>query len=215
MTSIPLRPRGPSRRLPGDSALKLLPPLPSSRKDVAWWGMALVCATEGAFFAYLIMSYFYLGLRSPTWPPPGIDKPKLELPLIMTATLLLSSVAVWWGEHGIKRGRRGQLVAGLLLGIALGLTFLAIQYVEYHEKLRHFIPQTHSYASIFYTTTGFHGAHVAFGLLMLLFTLVRAVLGHFDAEEHTAVKTTSLYWHFVDGVWLTIIVSIYVSPRFY
>jgi heme/copper-type cytochrome/quinol oxidase subunit 3 len=216
MTARPLLPpRGPSRRLPGKAALKLLPPPPSSSKDIAWWAMALFCATEASFFAYLIMSYFYLGLRSPDWPPPGIEKPELKLPLIMTATLILSSVAVWWGEHGIKRGRRGQLVAGLAIGIALGLTFLGIQYREYHEKLRHFLPQTHSYTSIFYTTTGFHGAHVAFGLLMLGFVFVRALLGHFDGEEHTAVGTTSLYWHFVDCVWIAIVLSIYVSPHFY
>ena len=190
MTSIPLRSVG-ARRPPS----RLLPPPPSSTKDIGWWAMALTCATEGAFFAYLIISYFYLGLRAHSWPPPGFEKPKLELPLIMTATLLTSSVVLWWGEHGIKKGQRGRLVAGLAITIALGLGFLALQYREYHEKLRHFLPQTHSYASIFFTTTGFHGAHVAFGLLMLLYTLLRALLGHFDAEKHLGVKTVSLYWH--------------------
>lgn len=206
MTSVPLT------RVPDD---RLLPEPPKATHEIGWWGMAIACATEGAFFAYLIASYFYLGVRNPAWPPAGIDKPTLLLPSIMTAVLVSSSVCVYWGERGIMRGEQWRLRAGLGGGIVLGLTFLALQWREYHEKLRHFVPQTHAYASTFFTTTGFHGAHVAFGLLLLLFTLLRAALGHFDAHYHLGVKTASLYWHFVDGVWLVIFTSLYLSPRFY
>jgi heme/copper-type cytochrome/quinol oxidase subunit 3 len=177
--------------------------------------MAVFCATEAAFFTYLIASYFYLGVRSLAWPPAGIEKPQLKIPLIMTAVLLSSSVALWWGEHGIKKGRQTQLRIGTIVAALLGMTFLALQWKEYHEKLRHFLPQTHAYTSIFFTTTGFHGAHVAFGLLLILLMLLRAFFGHFDAEEHLGVKVTSLYWHFVDGVWLVIVACFYLSPRFY
>lgn len=206
MTAIPYEPIAESRRLP--------PPASSSR-DIEWWGMSLLCATEAAFFAYLIMSYFYLALRSSAWPPAGLEKPRLFIPLVMTAVLLSSSLALWWGERGIKKGRQARLRAGVGLAAFLGLVFLALQWREYHEKLRQMIPQTHAYSSIFYTTTGFHGAHVAFGLLLLLTTLLRAFRGHFDAERHIGVKVTSLYWHFVDGVWLVIVACLYISPRLY
>lgn len=206
MTSIPL---------PAPQHENLLPPPPSSSRDINWWGMALVCATEAALFAFLITSYFYLGVRSTAWPPQGIEKPKLFLPSMMTAVLLTSSFAVWWGEKGIAKGRHLRLRIGLSLGVFLGIAFLAIQFREYHEKLRHIVPQTHAYASLFFTITSFHGAHVAFGVLLLAFTLGRDYLGHFDETEHGGVKVASLYWHFVDVVWLFIVASLYVSPRFY
>jgi heme/copper-type cytochrome/quinol oxidase subunit 3 len=206
MTAVPYQPIDESHRLP--------PPSSSSR-DIEWWGMAIVCASEGAFFAYLLTSYFYLALRSSSWPPAGIEKPELFIPLTMTVVLLSSSVALWWGERGIGEGRQSRLRVGISLAVFLGIVFLLLQWREYHEKLRHMIPQTHAYASIFFTTTGFHGAHVAFGVLLLLSTLVRAFRGHFDAARHTGVKVTSLYWHFVDGVWLVIVACLYISPRFY
>ena len=75
--------------------------------------------------------------------------------------------------------------------------------------------QQSAYDSLFITITGFHGAHVAGGLLMNLYVQLRAWLGHFDAERHDAVSNAVLYWHFVDGVWLFILASLYLSPRLF
>ena len=183
------------------------------RQEVAWWAMALLCATEAAFFAYLLMSYFYLALRSPSWPPPGIDAPRLVRPSVMTALLVSSSVVLWWGERGIEQGRQRRLRIGLVVTILLGAAFITMQVLEFRRELRVMQPGTHAYASIFYTTTAFHGAHVTFGLLLLLFTLLRALLGHFGETSHLGVKVTPLYWHFVDVVWLFIFTMLYLSPR--
>jgi heme/copper-type cytochrome/quinol oxidase subunit 3 len=190
-------------------------PEPTSVHDVSWWAMCLVCATEASFFVYCIASYFYLGAANPVWPPVGIAKPSLQKPIAMTIILVCSSATLYWGERGIKQGNQHRFKLGLAASIVLGIVFLGFQWSEYHEKLQHFLPETNAYASIFYTTTGFHGAHVAFGVLMLLFIGVRALLGHFDAEHHVAVTTASLYWHFVDVVWLVIFTSFYLSPHFY
>jgi cytochrome c oxidase subunit III len=197
-------------RAPDD---RLLPPAAIPSQEVAVWGMALFCATEAALFAYLLTSYFYLGVTNPRWPPAGIEDPKLTLPLIMTGALLASSVAAWWGERGIKEGRAGQLRLGLGLAMLLGAVFLALQMLEYREKLKHMLPQTHAYAASFYTITGFHGMHVALGVLFLGYTLLRAARGQFTVVEHTGVTVTSLYWHTVDGIWLAILASLYLSPR--
>ena len=99
----------------------------------------------------------------------------------------------------------------------LGLVFLYVQYREYHEKLKHFRPWSHSYGAIFFTITGFHGMHVLFGVLVLAWALVRATVngGHWDEHEHTGVACVSLYWHTVDAVWLFIVASLYVSPHLY
>lgn len=175
-----------------------------------WWGMVLVIMTEGAFFVALLFAYFYLRTLHPEWPP---EMPKLHLSGPNTALLIGSSVTFWWAERGIGRGRTGALKAGLAATIGLGAVFLAIQGLEYHETVRHFTPASHAYGSLFFTITGFHGAHVAIGLIMNLVILVRALLGHFDERRHGAVKVTGMYWHFVDVVWLVVFASLYLSPR--
>ena len=194
---------------------RTLPPPPSSTADVGYWGMALFVATEATMFAMLIGSYLFLGPANPGWPPPGIERPKLILPPIMTAVLLLSSATMFWAEKGIKRGDRIQLRIGLAVTIALGLGFLTIQGFEYADKLSKVKPWDHAYAASFYTITSFHALHVFSGLLLLGYTLLRALLGHFDGEQHLAVKNVGLYWHFVDAVWLVIFTTLYLSPRFY
>jgi cytochrome c oxidase subunit III len=194
---------------------RTLPPPPSSTADVGYWGMALFVATEATMFAMLIGSYLFLGTANPGWPPPGIERPKLILPPIMTAVLLLSSATMFWAEKGIKRGDRTQLRIGLSVTIVLGLGFLTIQGFEYADKLRKMKPWDHAYAASFYTITSFHALHVISGLLLLGYTLLRALLGHFDGEQHLAVKNVGLYWHFVDAVWLVIFTTLYLSPRFY
>jgi heme/copper-type cytochrome/quinol oxidase subunit 3 len=189
-------------------------PAPPSSRDIAWWGMALLCATEAALFAYLLASYFYLAVQNPAWPPAGYELPKLALPIVMTVLLLSSSAFLYWGERGIKRGDQRRLRWGLGLALLLGLAFLLLQAIEYHEKLQHMGPTAHAYGAMFFTITGFHGSHVAFGLLILLFAELRAFLGHFSATEQRGVQVSSLYWHFVDAVWLVIFASLYLSPYF-
>jgi heme/copper-type cytochrome/quinol oxidase subunit 3 len=175
------------------------------------WGMILVIVTEASLFAYLLFSYFYLGsMARGGWPPSGA--PELRLALPNTFILLLSSVTMWWAEAGIRRGARGRLRVGMLATMALGIVFLAIQLVEYHGK--QFTPRTDAYGSLFYTITGFHGAHVAVGLLMIAVVSVRAGLGHFTQRHHLAVTNVTWYWHFVDVVWLAVFTSLYLSPRF-
>ena len=77
------------------------------------------------------------------------------------------------------------------------------------EKLR----MTHdAFGSLFYTITGFHGAHVVVGLVILTVVLVRSARGHFSAARHHAVENAALYWHFVDAVWLAVFTTLYLTP---
>jgi heme/copper-type cytochrome/quinol oxidase subunit 3 len=178
---------------------------------VGAWGMMLAIATEAALFAYLLFSYFYLAsMAHGPWPPHGA--PELRLALPNTVILLLSSATMWWAESGIRRGAQGRLRWGLLLTFVLGAIFLGIQGVEYGSQ--HFTLRTDAYGSLFYTITGFHGAHVFAGLLMNGVVQARAWLGHFTAERHLAVTNVAWYWHFVDVVWLAVFTSLYLSPHF-
>jgi heme/copper-type cytochrome/quinol oxidase subunit 3 len=195
---------------PAIDAPQTLPVELQDRRAPAWWGVVCLIATEAALFAYFLFSYFYLGsIARGAWPPHG--PPELRLALPNTLVLLASSGTMWWAESAIRRGNQARLRAGLGLTIALGAVFLGVQMVEYHNS--DFGPRTGAYGSLFYTITGFHGAHVAVGLLMLLVVTARAWLGHFAAGRHLAVTNTAWYWHFVDLVWLAVFTSLYLSPR--
>jgi cytochrome c oxidase subunit I+III len=186
----------------------MLPLGTSGRRSVGWWGMMGVVTTEASFFGYLLFSYFYLGsLSTNPWPS---MVPRFGLPLVNTGILLASSVAVWWGERGIRAGDARRLRIGVALGLCLGALFLALQGVEYGRET--LSGTRDAYGSLFYTITGFHAAHVLVGLFMLGFVLVRALRDHFEAERHDAVSNAALYWHFVDAVWLVVFTSLYLSP---
>lgn len=193
-----------------------LPRLVSGGAAPAYWGMWMLIATEAMLFAILISSYFFIRFQAdPTWPPDGISIPTLELPLLMTAILWSSTIPVHIADRGIRAGNQTRLRLGLAIAFLLGAIFLAMQlFVEYPEKLHEFTPTTNAYGSLFFTLTGFHGAHVAGGLAFSLWTQVRAWRGDFSADRHLTVQLFAMYWHFVDVVWLFVLSTIYLSPNF-
>ena len=170
--------------------------------------------TEATLFGILLYSYFFLRFHGGhVWPPHGIEKPDLFLVSIMTPILLLSSGPMHWADTGIRQGKVWRLRLGLLLTFVMGATFLGLQAVEYREILTaEFTARTNVYGSLFFTITGFHGIHVAVGLLMNLWIQWYARRGRFTAGRHVPVQNVALYWHFVDGVWVFILFSLYLSP---
>ena len=185
-------------------------------RSTGWWGMVFLIFTEATFFTILLTSYWYLRFRhGPVWPPDGIDKPKLFLVSIMTPILLLSSGPMHWAELGIKKGRQWQLRLGLLLTFAMGATFLGLQAREYVETLKQFTPRTDAYGTLFFSITGFHGIHVAVGLLVNLWLQFYAWRGRFTEDRYLPVEVGVMYWHFVDAVWVFILGTLYLSPHFW
>lgn len=178
------------------------------RRDLSWWGMALFIATEAALFVYLIASYFYVGSAAAHWPP---LTPRIGLTAINTILLLVSSGSAILADRSVRRGRIGAFEIWLVVTIILGATFLTVQLHEYGTLDFH--AQTNAYGSFFYMITGLHGAHVAAGIIMLVYVLVRAIAGHFDAVRNAAARNAILYWHFVDVVWLVVFTSLYLLPR--
>ncbi len=119
------------------------------------------------------------------------------------------------GRPAIRRGNQRLLRLGLLAGFLLGATFLVLELgVEWPRTLAHeFHPTDNTYGSLFFTLTGFHGFHVLVGLALSFWTQLRAWQGAFDERRHLTVQNFSMYWHFVDVVWLFILLTVYVSPR--
>lgn len=179
------------------------------RHASGWYGMWALIATEASLFAYLLFSDFYLGGRATgAWPPEG--QPSLRLALPNTIVLLVSSGVLAWGERGIRRGERGRLLIGLIGALVLGAIFVVVQMMEWHNKA--FSLSTNAYGSLYFTTTGFHIAHVIGGLLVMAMLLIWAGLDYFGRERYAAVSIGAIYWHFVDAVWLAVFTTYYVLP---
>ncbi len=182
-------------------------------RTVGWWGMVMFVTTEATLFGVLLSSYFYVRFQVGTWPPGGIEEPKLVKPLIMTALLLPSSLPVMWAERGIRKGQRWRLRLGLCATLLMGGAFVVLQGTEYAEKLHKYTMTTNVYGSFFYTITGFHGLHVCIGLVMVSWLLAASLRGSFGYRRHERVRLTAIYWHFVDIVWVFILFTIYLSGR--
>jgi heme/copper-type cytochrome/quinol oxidase subunit 3 len=182
----------------------------SGPRSTSWWGMVVLILNEAVIFASLLASYFYIRFNSVLWPPQGVKLPELTLSGVNTIILIASSFVMQWASGSIRRGEIGRLRIGLLVAFLMGALFLGIQVYEYTQL--DFLPQDHAYGSLFWSITGLHAAHVLAALIMNLFLQVRAALGHFGSERSQAVENVTLYWHFVDVVWIFVFSSLFLSP---
>ena len=143
--------------------------------------------------------------------PRGVIDP-WHLPLLNTVLLVTSSVTLSIAHRALRRERRGALKAWLALTVLLGTSFLVLQASEYLHAYRELDLTLRSgvYGATFFMLTGFHGAHVTIGALMLLVMLIRILRGHFSPGQHFGFEAAGWYWHFVDAVWLGLFVFVYV-----
>ena len=143
--------------------------------------------------------------------PKGIIDP-WKLPLINTILLVSSSVTITIAHHALKKGQRGALKVWLAATVLLGLGFLTLQVEEYVHAYNELGLTLGSgiYGATFFMLTGFHGAHVTIGTIILFVMLMRILRGHFDAEHQFGFEAASWYWHFVDVVWVGLFIFVYV-----
>ena len=182
----------------------------SGPRSTSWWGMVVLILNEAVIFASLLASYFYIRFNSVLWPPQGVKLPELTISGINTVILIGSSFVMQWAAGSIRRGEVSRLRIGLLVAFLMGAVFLGIQIYEYTQL--DFLPQDHAYASLFWGITGLHAMHVLAALIMNAYIQVRAALGHFGSERFQAVENVTLYWHFVDVVWVFVFSSLFLSP---
>jgi cytochrome c oxidase subunit 3 len=137
--------------------------------------------------------------------------PAFGLPAINTLILLSSGVTVTIAHHALRARNRGVLLVFLALTFILGFTFVGLQAHEYGEAYRELGLKltTGIYGSTFFILTGFHGAHVTIGAIMLTVIWLRAARGHFTPQHHFAFEAVAWYWHFVDVVWLGLFIFVY------
>ncbi|WP_182335903.1 cytochrome c oxidase subunit 3 [Stenotrophomonas acidaminiphila] len=157
---------------------------------------------------------------SAAWPsngPGGIGGmfqtiPAWGLPLLNTLILLSSGATLTIAHHALKAGNRKQLLIWLGATVLLGCVFLFFQVEEYMHAYGELNLTLGSgiYGSTFFMLTGFHGAHVALGTIMLIVMWLRSAKGHFTRDNHFGFEAAAWYWHFVDVVWLMLFLFVYV-----
>jgi cytochrome c oxidase subunit 3 len=194
-------------------------------------GMLWFIVSEVMFFAAFFGALFYARIISVPWLAGAGNNLETHVllwpdfadtwPLFMTPGGGSSEAMEAWGlpfintvilvHWALKRNQRLKLQAWLALTVALGVTFLALQVTEYVHALTELGLSLASgiYGSTFFMLTGFHGAHVTMGAIMLLVMLLRSFRGHFGPDHHFAFEAASWYWHFVDVVWLFLFTFVY------
>jgi cytochrome c oxidase subunit 3 len=152
----------------------------------------------------------------PTNGPRGIGGafdiiPAFGIPALNTVILLSSGVTVTLAHWALKQNSRRGLIGWLFATVALGVIFLYFQATEFGHAYSELNLTLGSgvYGSTFFMLTGFHGAHVTIGTIMLIVMLLRSMSGHFTPKHHFAFEAAAWYWHFVDVVWLGLFIFVY------
>jgi cytochrome c oxidase subunit 3 len=184
-------------------------------------GMILFICSEVMFFSGLFAAYFSTRASYPSWPPPVGEGEQAHLlaeafnikaepwfALVLTVVLVISSFTCQFGVWAIRRNDRTAFLRNFAVTLVLGITFLIGQIYDYMTL--GFGLSDGPFGTTFYTLTGFHGAHVFGGAVMLSVVLYRGMAGQFSARHHDAVEGTSLYWHFVDVVWIGLFSTLYL-----
>jgi len=180
-----------------------------SRGRVAMFGLI---AAEAAVFTIFVVAYiFYIG-KSLSGPTP---KDVLTPPIFYTVCLLLSSVTIHVAVRALRRGRLAAFSVWWLATIALGAIFLLGTALEWNRLIYHegLTIATNLFGTTYYSLVGLHGFHVVVGLLCLSTVMAFTVFGKLKQEHAERLDVLSLYWHFVDAVWVVVFTVVYVVGR--
>jgi cytochrome c oxidase subunit 3 len=175
-------------------------------------GMASLIIAESAIFTIFVVAYlFYVG-KSLSGPTP---REVLETPIFYTICLLSSSLTIHLAGKLLERGRRVAFLALWLLTLILGALFLYGTEQEWHRLIyeRGLTISTNLFGTTYYSLVGLHAFHVTAGLTMITVVLLFGLAGRVGPEQAGRVGVLSLYWHFVDAVWVVVFTVVYVLGR--
>src|SRR5919109_5322571 len=199
------------------------------QREASFLGMWVFLITEimffgGLFTAYLVYRYLY-------YPAFAAGSSSLDIFLgaFNTAVLIASSLTMALAVWSSQVGKQKLLILFLVLTLILGVTFLGVKVIEYHDKyVEHHIPglnfhfvdevhhlkvdqgQAQMYFSLYFAMTGMHALHMIVGAGLLTALIIMSLRGMFSPEWHTPVENIGLYWHFVDIVWIFLFPLLYL-----
>jgi len=172
-------------------------------------GVIFFLCTEVALFGSLFCAYVSLRRGADPGPPHGISRLEVALPAINTIVLIISGVWCHYADTAISKGNVRRFMLLLALTILFGAAFLGGQAWEYKHLS---IAVNHdTFGATFFILTGLHGAHVTMGVLALLWVFILGLHGRWSANHHFAVRGVTLYWHFVDVVWVLLFALFYLT----
>ncbi len=171
-------------------------------------GFIIFLCSESIIFLAFFTGYAVLKLTSPEWLPQGVNGLELKMPLINTIVLVSSSFVAYIAERYLHKSNLWGFRIAWLLTMIMGSYFVYGQYIEW-SKLA-FGLDSGVFGGTFYLLTGFHGLHVITGILLMGLMLVRSFLpGNYEKGE-MGVTSVSLFWHFVDVIWIILFILIYI-----
>jgi cytochrome c oxidase subunit 3 len=175
-------------------------------------GMACLIIAESAIFTIFVVAYLYYIGKSLTGPTP---REVLETPIFFTVCLLSSSLTIHLASKLLERGKRGAFLALWFLTIVLGALFMYGTAREWHRLIyEHGLTiSTNLFGTTYYSLVGLHATHVTVGLLMLTIVLLFGLAGRVGREQSARIDVLSMYWHFVDAVWVVVFTVVYVLGR--
>jgi cytochrome c oxidase subunit III len=174
--------------------------------------MACLIVAESAIFTIFVVAYLYYLGKSLTGPTP---RDVLETPIFFTVCLLSSSLTIHLAGNGLERGKERAFLGWWLLTIVLGGLFMYGTGREWHRLIyEHGLTiATNLFGTTYYSLVGLHAFHVTVGLIMLSVVLLFRLAGRIGRDQAKRVGVLSLYWHFVDGVWVVVFTVVYVIGR--
>jgi cytochrome c oxidase subunit III len=172
------------------------------------FGFIVFLLSESVIFLSFFAGYIALKTTTSDWLPPGVEGLETWNPLINTIVLVSSSFVIYLAEKALEAHKLTQFRIFWLLTSGMGIYFLVGQAIEWMGLPFGFT--TGVYGSLFYLLTGFHGLHVLTGILLQFWMLTRSLIpGNYD-QGHVGVTEVSLFWHFVDVIWIILFCLIYV-----
>lgn len=172
-------------------------------------GMLCLIAAECGIFSIFVVAYLYYIGKSVNGPMPA---DVLELPIFISVCLLSSSATIHWAGKALAKSKQGTFQIWWFITIALGLIFLLGTAREWHRLIyEHGLTvSTNLFGTTYYSLVGLHAFHVTVGLIALSIVMTFALLGKVKQEHAERVEVLSLYWHFVDAVWVVVFTVVYI-----
>ena len=173
--------------------------------------LSLIVAEASIFTIFVVAYIYYLG-KSLTGPYP---KDVLEMPIFASVCLLSSSATIHFAVAALRKGLTRAFGMWWFATLVLGAVFLGGTAREWHRLIyeQGLTISTNLFGTTYYSLVGLHASHVTIGLIILLIGMVSALLGKVKPEHHERADVFSLYWHFVDGVWVVVFTVVYLIGR--
>lgn len=175
-------------------------------------GMFSLIAAESAIFTIFVVAYiFYIG-KSLSGPSP---KAVLTIPIFATICLLSSSLTIHLAVRSLRRAKIGAFAFWWFLTLMLGTIFLIATGREWHRFIFHdgLTISTNLFGTTYYSLVGLHASHVTVGLIIIAIVMTFALLGRVTPKDSERLDVFSLYWHFVDAVWVVVFTVVYIVGR--